>query len=150
MRTVMPTSDARKREQLGNEIAALMGPLVRDLRTAFQTCAAELGLALSEAQALWLLALRGTLATKNLARALDIDPANASTLITKLEHRGLVSREAAADDRRQRLVALTSDGRHTRQQLARCIAERRPSFRELTTDELATFRDLLQRVARAG
>jgi DNA-binding MarR family transcriptional regulator len=146
----MPTSDARKREQLGNEIAALMGPLVRELRTAFQTCAAELGLALSEAQALWLLALRGTLTTKTLAQALDIDPANASTLITKLERRGLVSREAAADDRRQRLVALTSEGQQTRRKLVRCIAQRRPSFRELTTEELATFRDLLQRVARAG
>jgi DNA-binding MarR family transcriptional regulator len=127
-----------------------MGPLVRDLRTAFQTCAAELGLALSEAQALWLLALRGTLTTKTLAQALDIDPANASTLITKLERRGLVSREAAADDRRQRLVALTSEGQQTRRKLVRCIAQRRPSFRELTTEELATFRDLLQRVARAG
>jgi DNA-binding MarR family transcriptional regulator len=97
-----------------------------------------------------LLALRGTLTTKTLAQALDIDPANASTLITKLERRGLVSRQAAADDRRQRLVALTSEGQQTRRKLARCIAQRRPSFRELTTEELATFRDLLQRVARAG
>ena len=145
----MDTSDARRREQIGNEIAALMGPLVRDLRAAFQTCAAELGLALSEAQAVWLLEPRGTLTTKNLAHALDVDPANASTLITRLERRGLVSREAAAEDRRQRLVALTAEGRETRQQMACCIAERRPSFRELTTDELATFRDLLRRVERA-
>jgi len=97
-----------------------------------------------------LLGPRGALATKNLARALDIDPANASTLVTKLEGRGLVSREAAADDRRRRLVALTADGQKTRRQLARCIAERRPSFRDLTTDELVTFRDLLRRVERAG
>jgi MarR family transcriptional regulator, organic hydroperoxide resistance regulator len=142
-------ADADRREQIGNEIAALMGPLVRDLRTAFQTCAAELGLALSEAQALWLLQLRGTLATKDLARALEIDPANASTLITRLERRRLVRRQTAADDRRQRLVSLTAEGRKTRRRLARCIAERRPSFRELTTDELVTFRNLLRRVARA-
>jgi len=146
----MDTSDTREREQIGNEIAALMGPLVRDLRIAFQTCAAELGLALSEAQALWLLELRGTLATKNLARALDIDPANASTLITKLERRGLVAREPGDEDRRRRLVSLTAEGQKTRRQLARCVAQRRPSFRELTTDELVTFRDLLRRVARAG
>ena len=146
----MDTSDTREREQIGNEIAALMGPLVRDLRVAFQTCAAELGLALSEAQALWLLELRGTLATKNLARALDIDPANASTLITKLERRGLVGREPGGEDRRRRLISLTAEGQKTRRQLARCIAQRRPSFRELTTDELVTFRDLLRRVARAA
>ena len=145
----MDTSDARKREQIGNEIAAIMGPLVRDLSTAFQTCAVGLGLAPSEGQALWLLELRGALATKDLARALAIDPANTSTLITKLERRGLVGRQAAADDRRRRLVSLTAEGRNTRRQLAGCIAERRPSFRELTTDELITFRDLLRRVDRA-
>jgi MarR family transcriptional regulator, organic hydroperoxide resistance regulator len=144
------TSHARKREQIGNEIAALMGPLVRDLRAAFQTCAAELGLALSEAQAIWLLEMRGALATKDFARALDVDPANASTLITKLERRGLVSREAADDDRRRRLVSLTAEGQTIRRQLAQCIGERRPSFRELTTEELATFRDLLRRVQRPG
>ena len=145
----MTSSDAREREQLGNEIAGLMGPLVRDLSAAFQICAAERGLALSEAQALQLLKLRGTLTTKDLAQALDIDPANASTLITKLERRGLVDRQSAAADRRRRLASLTTEGEETTQQIARCLAERRPSFRELETNELVTFRDLLRRVARA-
>jgi MarR family transcriptional regulator, organic hydroperoxide resistance regulator len=134
---------------LGNEIAALMGPLVRSLRGALLTCAGELGLAPNEAQALWVLALRGSVATKDLARALDIDPANASTLITKLERRRLVRRDAASHDRRKRLVSLTEEGREVRRRLAGCVAERRPSFRELTTDELVTFRDLLRRVASA-
>jgi DNA-binding MarR family transcriptional regulator len=145
----MNPSDASKREQIGNEIAGLMGPLVRDLRSAFQTCAADLGLVLGEAQALQLLKLRGTLTTKDLARALDIDPANASTLITKLERRGLVDRQAAAADRRRRLVSLTTEGEEAMRQMARCLAQRRPSFRELTTEELVTFRDLLRRVVNA-
>lgn len=148
----MTDADAKedkRREQLGNEIAALMGPLVRSLRGALLTCAGELGLAPNEAQALWLLALRGSLATKDVARALDIDPANASTLVTKLERRRLVRRDAATTDRRKRLISLTAEGREMRGHLARCIAERRPSFRELTTDELVTFRDLLRRVASA-
>jgi DNA-binding MarR family transcriptional regulator len=143
----MRTSDDRRRVALGDEIAALLGPLVRDLSGAFRACAGELGLPQSEAQLLWLLDTRGALATKDVARALDIDPANASTLITRLERRGLARRDAAPHDRRMRLIAITDEGRAMRARLAGCIAERRPTFRELTTEELATFRDLLRRLS---
>ncbi len=145
----MRANEKQTRERLGNEIAGLMGPLVRGMHGHFRACAEGLQLAVSEAQALWLLDLRGSVATKELARMLDIDPANASTLITKLERRGLVSRTAAPHDRRTRLVSLTGDGRETRRALARCIGERRPAFRDFTTEELTTFRDLLQRAADA-
>jgi DNA-binding MarR family transcriptional regulator len=103
-----------------------MGPLVRELRTALLTCAGEFGLAPNEAQSLWVLALRGSVATKDLARALDIDPTNASTLLTKLERRGLVRRDAVAHDRRKRLVSLTAEGAKVRERLAACVGERRP------------------------
>jgi MarR family transcriptional regulator, organic hydroperoxide resistance regulator len=136
----------KNREQLGNEIAGLMGPLVRSLSAAFRECAGELGLALSEAQAVWLLGTAGALTTKDLAGRLGIDPANASTLVTRLERRGLVQRDADADDRRRRLVSLTDNGAELRLRLAGCVGERRPTFRGLTTDELVTFRDLLRRV----
>jgi DNA-binding MarR family transcriptional regulator len=138
----------KNREQLGNEIAGLLGPLVRSLSAAFRDCAGHLGLALSDAQALWLLAVADALTTKELAGKLGIDPANASTLVTRLERRGLVRRGPAADDRRKRLVSLTPDGSELRLRLAGCVGERRPAFRELTTDELVVFRDLLRRIAR--
>jgi MarR family transcriptional regulator, organic hydroperoxide resistance regulator len=138
----------KNREQLGNEIAGLLGPLVRSLSAAFRDCAGDLGLALSDAQALWLLAVADALTTKELAGKLGIDPANASTLVTRLERRGLVRRGPAADDRRKRLVSLTPDGSELRLRLAGCVGERRPAFRELTTDELVVFRDLLRRIAR--
>jgi MarR family transcriptional regulator, organic hydroperoxide resistance regulator len=142
-------TEDQQREQLRNEIATLMGPLVRELQTALLTCAGEFALTPNEAQSLWVLALRGSVATKDLARALDIDPANASTLVTKLERRGLVRRDAAAHDRRKRLVSLTPEGAEARERLAGCVGERRPTFRELTTEELVTFRDLLRRVGTA-
>jgi DNA-binding MarR family transcriptional regulator len=138
------------REELGDEIAALLGPLVRSIRTAFVACAGELGLALSDAQALWVLETRDSVSTKELARALEIDPANASTLVTRLESRRLVRRTAAKDDRRRRVISITPRGRRTRARLAGCIGERRPSFSALTTAELTTFRDLLRRIADAG
>ena len=145
----MAERDPQRRDELGDEIVALMGPLVQSIRATFAACAGELGLAFSDAQALWVLETRQSVSTKELARALDIDPANASTLITRLEGRGLVRRAAARDDRRKRVTSITARGRRTRARLAACIAERRPSFSALTTAELATFRDLLRRVADA-
>jgi quercetin dioxygenase-like cupin family protein len=54
------------------------------------------------------------LATKDVARELDIDPANASTLVTRLERRRLVRRDPATNDRRKRLISLTTAGRKMR------------------------------------
>jgi DNA-binding MarR family transcriptional regulator len=143
-------NEDEQRERLGNEIAALMGPLVREMRLRFRACAEEAGFAAGDAQALWLLELAGELATKDLAARLGIDPANASSLLTRLERRGLVRREPAEHDRRRRLVALTDEGRETRAALARCIAAGEPAFGRLSTAELTTFRDLLRRVAGHG
>src|SRR5689334_6663946 len=108
-----PTGNKR-RQELGDEIATLMGPLVRSIRAAFVACAGELGLTLSEAQALWVLEARDAISTKELARALEIDPANASTLIKRLEARKLIRRTAARDDRRKRAISITPRGRQAR------------------------------------
>lgn len=134
-------------ERVGQEIAALMGGLVRGFRAGFVACADRLELGPSEAQLLWLLEERGDASTGDLARRLGIDPANTSTLLTKLEGRGLVRRQAAERDRRRRLVSLTARGRRTKLSLARCVEERQPGFGQLTTAELISFRDLLRRVA---
>ncbi len=143
----MSTSKDQRRERLGTEISALMGGLVRSFRGGFVSCASRLGLGPGEAQALWLLSDAGDMTTGELARRLDVDPANASTLLTRLEGRGLVRRQPAPHDRRRRLVSPTAKGRETRQALARCIGSRRGGFEALSTAELATFRDLLRRVA---
>jgi MarR family transcriptional regulator, organic hydroperoxide resistance regulator len=143
----MNARERQRREALGNEIAALMGPLVRSIRINLRACAEQLELAPGEANALWLLAAMGEMPTKDLARRLEIDPANASTMLTRLERSGLVRRDPAAHDRRKRVVSLTQKGRDTRQRLAQCIGERQPTFGALSTDDLAAFRDLLRRVA---
>jgi DNA-binding MarR family transcriptional regulator len=146
----MSADSNKQRERVGREIATLMSGLVRTFRTGFVFCSDELGLAPAEAQLLWLLDERGDASTGDLAGRLGVDPANASTLLTKLERRGLVRRVAAERDRRKRLVSLTSQGRKARADLARCMESRQPGFGELTTSELASFRDLLRRVAGEG
>jgi DNA-binding MarR family transcriptional regulator len=124
-----------------------MGGLVRRFRAGFLACADELGLAPGGAELLWLLEERGETSTGDLARRLGVDPANTSTLLTKLEDRGLVRRLPAEHDRRRRRVSLTAAGRKAKLHLARCMEGRQHGFGRLTTSELVSFRDLLRRVA---
>ena len=135
------------RERVGQEIATLMGGLVRGFRAGFVACADRLELGPGEAQLLWLLEERGEASTGDLAQRLGVDPANASTLLTKLERRGLVRRQPAERDRRRRLASLTAEGRRTKLALARCMEKRQPGFGQLATAELVSFRDLLRRVS---
>jgi DNA-binding MarR family transcriptional regulator len=146
----MTINDDEDPERLGHEIAALLSPLVRDLQAGFRACADALELSLGEAQALWLLTAGGPVATKELAQRLRIDPANASTLVTRLERRGFVDRRPAAHDRRRRLITLTAHGREARARLGECMAERGATFGRLTTEELVAFRDLLLRITGRG
>jgi DNA-binding MarR family transcriptional regulator len=85
-----------------------------------------------------------------LAGALQIDPANASALVSRLERRGLVARTTDKRDRRRRLISLTRSGRDARLELAERVGERRPTFSALSVGELATFRDLLLRMGAGG
>jgi DNA-binding MarR family transcriptional regulator len=139
--------DRGRRERAGAEIAVLMSGVVRTFRGGFVSCADRLELAPAEAQLIWLLDEDGDASTGGLARRLGVDPANASTLLTKLERRGLARRVPAERDRRRRLVSLTRKGRERKTTLAKCMDEHQPGFSRLTTSELVSFRDLLRKVA---
>jgi DNA-binding MarR family transcriptional regulator len=143
----MATGERTDREHLGNEIAALISGVARRYRGSFVGCADQLGLGAGEAQALWLLSAGGEATTGELARRLGVDPANASTLLSKLGRRGLIRRKPASHDRRKRIVSLTAKGRQANRALTRCMEQSPAGFAELSTSELVTFRDLLRRVA---
>jgi DNA-binding MarR family transcriptional regulator len=146
----MPKKQRESRERLGAEISADMGGLVRHFRRGFASCAGQLDLAPGEAQALWLLRDGEAVSTADLARRLSVDPANVSTLVTKLERRGLVRRKPAARDRRRRLVSLSAKGRDAKLALGACMERGQPGLAALTTSELVTFRDLLRRIRGTG
>ena len=48
---------------------------------------------------------------KRLARALNIEPPNMTTLLDRLESRGLLARERASHDKRHQMLVLTPAGR---------------------------------------
>jgi DNA-binding MarR family transcriptional regulator len=142
----MSKREDRAREQLGEEIAAMLGSLVRRSRRAFAEGGEEIGLPLGDARALWMVARGGSVTVGDLARALAIDPANASTLISRLERDGLLARETAPQDRRKKVVSLTAQGKEAKERLTERVAEREPAFVNLTTADMRTLRDLLRRI----
>jgi DNA-binding MarR family transcriptional regulator len=82
-----------------------------------------------------------------LAEAMHCDNSNITGIVDRLEERGLVERRAAENDRRVKLIALTNDGRHLREELNTRMAEPPEALTRLSEDDLRTLRDILARAA---
>lgn len=82
----------------------------------------------------------GPLGMRQLAEALDVSQASATGIVDRMEQRGLVTRNADADDRRVTRVALTEEGHAF---VTGMMAERRDKMArlldELTDKELSGF-----------
>lgn len=81
--------------------------LARFLRRYFAEVAREHGLTLTQWRALGALAHDDGLSQSALAARIDSDPMTLSTMIERLEARGLVRREADPEDSRAKIVWLT-------------------------------------------
>ena len=77
-----------------------------------------------------------------LAQQMHCDSSNITGIVDRLEERGLVERQAAAGDRRVKLVALTEHGREIRDELARRRAEPPEELTSLSEAELRKLRDI--------
>jgi DNA-binding MarR family transcriptional regulator len=62
---------------------------------------------------LQLIAERGSVSIGALGTLLDVDKSTVSKSVTRLEEKGLIERERAVSDRREKSVSLTSNGRKT-------------------------------------
>jgi MarR family transcriptional regulator, organic hydroperoxide resistance regulator len=74
---------------------------------------------------------------------LHCDASNVTGIADRLEARGLVTRQAAREDRRVKLLALTPAGMRLRAGLEDAIADASPIMSGLTVDERETLRALL-------
>ncbi|MFD9899217.1 MarR family winged helix-turn-helix transcriptional regulator [Mesorhizobium sp. NPDC059025] len=84
-----------------------------------------------------------------LARQWKSDPSNTTWVVDRLEKAGLVERRAAPEDRRVKLVALTTKGRRTRDEL---LAEFRRPPREITAldaDDLVALERIFKKISAA-
>jgi MarR family transcriptional regulator, organic hydroperoxide resistance regulator len=80
-----------------------------------------------------------------LADAMHCDNSNITGIVDRLEERGLVERGSADYDRRVKLIALTPDGRHLREELNRRFAEPPEALTRLSAEDQRTLRDILRR-----
>lgn len=122
-----------------------LGPLVggRALEAS-----AEIGLTPPQAHLLELLARGGPEPMGALAAELRCDPSNVTGLIGRLEARGLVAREASADDARVRHVRLTAEGRRLARRFARRLHEVPPALDALSPSDHRELQRLLTLLLR--
>jgi DNA-binding MarR family transcriptional regulator len=80
-----------------------------------------------------------------LAEAMHCDNSNITGIVDRLEERGLVARQSAEYDRRVKLIALTSEGVHLREELNSRVAEPPEALTRLSEEDQRTLRDILRR-----
>ncbi|MEV1144783.1 MarR family winged helix-turn-helix transcriptional regulator [Micromonospora sp. NPDC049799] len=110
---------------------------------------AELGLTPAAARALHQLDPDRPLPARDLAEQLRCDRSNVTALVDKLEQAGLVERRVDPADRRQKTLVVTDAGRRTRARVHKVMSDSR-LLAGLTTDELATLRELVWKVSDGG
>ena len=78
-----------------------------------------------------------------LADAWGTDASNATWVVDRLERLGLAERRATAQDRRVKLVVLTSRGEKTRNEIMRAFHAAPPELLELDPDDLRALDEIL-------
>lgn len=144
MTATPPITEAPEGGTPAAEAWELLRTLLGQQRRRFLIAASELDL--HPAQAGALLQLASPLPMTELAAALACDNSNVTGLVDRLETRGLVARQASADDRRVKHIVLTDAGRRTRKQLLEQVWRPPRGFARLSADEHRQLRHLLRRV----
>jgi len=94
------------------QLPELFFRVVRRLRHHAAEAAAEFDLSFQQSRALW--RLEEPMATGTLAEQMGLDRSNVTSVVDRLEERGLVTRQPHPADRRVKLLVLTDAGRATR------------------------------------
>jgi DNA-binding MarR family transcriptional regulator len=108
--------------------------------------AAEVDLSPVQCHVLHLLEPGQPLPMRRLAERLCCDASNVTGLVDRLEARGLVERRPSAEDRRVKVLHLTSHGSRLRTDLTRCVAGRPHPFARLSPQDQRTLVRLLERL----
>ncbi len=133
----------------GSEAWSLMHWLMVTNKQRLFAMAAEFELAPQQAIALRMLG-SGPKPMGELAKMLFCDSSNVTGITDRLEERGLVRREASAEDRRVKLLTLTEDGERMRIEITKRMAEPPPPIASLSEADQRTLRDLLARGIEAS
>jgi MarR family 2-MHQ and catechol resistance regulon transcriptional repressor len=109
----------------------------------------ETGLGLSDFGVMEVLLHKGSLPVNTIGPIVDLTPGSISIAVDRLFAKGLVSRVESGEDRRVRIVALTSRGRDLITPAFRKHAgQMRKVFSELSSEELRSLEVALKRVGK--
>ena len=133
----------------GSEAWSLMHWLMVTNKQRMFAVAQEFELAPQQAIALRMLG-SGPKPMGELAKMLFCDSSNVTGISDRLEERGLVRREASAEDRRVKLLRLTDEGERLRIEITKRMAEPPPPIASLSEADQRTLRDLLARGIEAS
>ena len=107
------------------------------------------GLGNSDFRVLEVLLHKGPLPVNTIGPFVNLTPGSISIAVERLVQKGLVSRVESAEDRRVRLVALTSSGKNLIvAAFQRHAAQMRRVFSELSAGELRDFEMALKKVGK--
>ncbi|HEY2639502.1 MAG TPA: MarR family transcriptional regulator [Streptosporangiaceae bacterium] len=138
---MMTPQQTRSDAGLATELRISVSRLARRLRAERLAKGLEPGLSDTQLAALAALERHTAMTPGELADHEKVQPPSMTRVITALEERGLVTREAHATDRRQVVLTVTEPGRSVVQQSRRLreawLAQR---LRELTPQERQTLR----------
>ena len=105
----------------------------------------RLGLAPMQSMALMQLQPGEPMPMSALATALMCDNSNVTGIVDRLEALGLVERHPAPHDRRVKVLVVTPKGVELRREVERHMSVPPPPLANLSDEDAATLRDILQR-----
>ena len=86
---------------------------------------------------------------RDLAETMFVDSSSITGIVDRLEERGLVRREAAAGDRRVKLLVLTEEGDRVRFEITKRFAEPLPAIASLSVKDQKALCDILRRAVES-
>ncbi len=116
------------------------------LRQHWAAHATALGLTATQVKVLLRLTLREATPMRKLARQLDYDASNLTTLVDRLAQRGVLERHADPTDRRVKALVLTPEGERLRNQFWHNLVNHPGPLTPLRQGDLRTLTHLLAKL----
>ncbi len=132
-----PSSGARAWE--------LMYEILKSCKPYLEAVAAEFELTPQGLFALKNLGIQRPMTMSELASTLGCDASNVTSIVDRLEARGLVERHSADHDRRVKALVMTSAGLEVRERIHIRMQQPPPAFDNLSVDDQAALCGILSR-----
>jgi DNA-binding MarR family transcriptional regulator len=132
----MAGTRARNKAQLAREAWRCLFDFIIDTASHRNRVLGAHALSPNDSRALFALDAKAPRTMGSLAEEWGTDASYATSVVDRLERRGLAMRSARTDDRRVKLVTLTREGAKLKQLLARALYEPPPELLAMTSADL--------------